>query len=351
MLTAVYQSEDITVPGAESDLSERGIRGGMSAAAVRRQGRRAMTDSTAGRSPTVSVVIPTLNAAPLLPRVFEAIFNQQPTTPVEVVLVDSMSTDATRRIAAADVRVRVIPIQQFSHGRARNLGAREARGEIVVLLTQDALPADEHWLAGLLTPFSDPQVVATYSRQVPHPDANPMERFFLRRRFPPGSPVRRERRGDDPLSLEDVFFSNVGAAIRREVLLRHPFDEDLIMSEDQQFSRDVIAAGHAVVYQPESVVIHSHNYSLATCFRRYFDSVYSLTLIFPRHGFRTTTTMGAQYLADEVRYMVRNHPKSLPRYLLYNLAKVGGALAAHLAESLPRRLARTLSLHRYHWGD
>ena len=73
-----------------------------------------------------------------------------------------------------------------------------------------------------------------------------------------------------------------------------PFDEDLIMSEDQQFSRDVIAAGHAVVYQPQSVVVHSHNYSLATCFRRYFDSVYSLTLIFPSHGVGTSASMGGR---------------------------------------------------------
>jgi len=310
-----------------------------------------MTDSAAARSPTVTVIIPTLNAAPFLPRIFEAIFRQEPVTPVEIILVDSMSTDATRSIAASDSRVRVVPIADFSHGRARNRGASEARGEIVVLLTQDALPADGKWLAGLLAPFSDPQVVASYSRQVPNADANPMESFFLLKRFPPGSPVRRAKRGAEPLTLEGVFFSNVSAAIRRAALLRHPFDEGLIMSEDQQFSRDVIAAGYAVVYQPESVVIHSHNYSLATCFRRYFDSIYSLTLIFPRHGFGTTAAMGASYLLEELRYMVRNHPLSLPYYFLYNLAKIGGTFAAHVADRLPRRVVRAMSLHRYHWED
>lgn len=310
-----------------------------------------MTDSTAGRSPTVSVVIPTLNAAPFLPALLKAVFGQEPATPMEVVLVDSMSTDATRGIAAAEPRVRVVPIDNFAHGRARNLGAREARGEIVVLLTQDALPADSRWLSQLLAPFVDPRVVASYSRQVPYPDANPMERFFLAQRFPDGPPVRREKRGPAPLQLEDVFFSNVSAAIRRETLLRHPFDEELIMSEDQQFSRDVIAAGHAVAYQPASVVFHSHNYSLSVCFRRYFDSVYSLMLLFPRHGLGTTASMGASYLAAEVRHMVRNHPRSLPYYFLYNLAKIGGSLAAHAADRLPRRVVRAMSLHRYHWKD
>lgn len=311
-----------------------------------------MTD-TAGAppGPTLSVVIPTLNAAPFLPRLLAAIFSQQPRAPGEVILVDSLSTDATREIAAADPRVRVVPIERFTHGRARNLGAREAAGEIVVLLTQDAVPADERWLANLLEPFADPQVVAAYSRQVPRADANPMEQFFLLKRFPPGAPVRRRRTGDAPLALTDVFFSNVSAAIRRSTLLDFPFDDELIMSEDQQFSRDVIAAGYTVVYQPASVVTHSHNYSLATCFRRYFDSVYSLTLIFQRHKLGRSTAMGAGYLAEEVRYIVRNHPGSLAYYALYTLAKIGGVLAAHAADALPRRVQRAFSLHRYHWEE
>ncbi len=111
--------------------------------------------------PTVSVVIPTLNAAPYLAGLLDALFSQLPQAPAEVVLVDSLSTDTTAGIAASDQRVRVVPIANFSHGRARNIGAREAQGEIVVLLTQDALPAGSAWLAHLLAPFEDPQVVAT----------------------------------------------------------------------------------------------------------------------------------------------------------------------------------------------
>ena len=61
--------------------------------------------------------------------------------------------------------------------------------------------------------------------------------------------------------------------------------------------------------------------------------------------------MGSAYVADEVRFMIRHHPLSLPHYLLYNLAKIGGALAAHVAGMLPRWLLRKLSLHRYHWAE
>ena len=84
------------------------------------------------------------------------------------------------------------------------------------------------------------------------------------------------------------YGSNVSAAARRDILLRFPFDEDLIMSEDQQFARDVMKAGYTVVYQPASVVLHSHRYSFVQAFQRYFDSVYSLIQIFKRHNLGTS---------------------------------------------------------------
>lgn len=308
-----------------------------------------MTPPAEGPAGDVSVVIPVLNAARHLPALLSALRAQRPAAPREVILVDSGSTDGTPGLAAAHPEARVVPIADFSHGRARNLGAREAKGAIVALLTQDALPSDPSWLARLLEPFADASVAAAYSRQVPREDATPMERFFLLTRFPPGEPVRRERRGDAPPGLEDVFFSNVAAAVRRDVLLAHPFDEALIMSEDQQFARDVLQAGYATVYQPASVVVHSHRYGLGTVFRRYFDSVYSLTEIFPRHGVGASASIGLSYLAREARFMARRYPLWLPYYLLYTLAKSGGTLAGHFAPHLPGWLLRRLSLHSYHW--
>lgn len=299
----------------------------------------------------VSVVIPVLNAAAYLPALLDRLAAQKPVAPDEVVLVDSLSTDNTRGIGRAHANVRIVPIPEFSHGAARNLGAREAEGNIIVLLTQDALPRDEHWLACLLRPFADPQVGAVYSRQIPQPGAPPTEEFFLNYHFPADRPARRARAGSGPLALEDVFFSNVSAAARRELLRRHPFDEALIMSEDQQFSRDIIAAGYAVCYAPDSVVIHSHSYSLATAFRRYFDSVYSLTVIFPGHGLRTSVALGWRYLKQEGAFIARRHPRYLPYYCLYTLAKVSGTLAGHCARRLPNALRKRLSLHSYHWKN
>ncbi len=302
-------------------------------------------------APRISVVIPVLNAAAYLPALLEAIFAQKPTPPQEVLLVDSLSTDNTRSIGRSYPNVQIVSIARFSHGGARNLGVRESAGDILVFLTQDALPNNEHWLANLLQPFADPQVGAAYSRQIPRADAPPTERFFLGYHFPADRPARRQKNAAEPLALTDVFFSNVSAAIRREFLLRFPFDETLIMSEDQLFAKRLLAAGYALVYQPSSQVIHSHRYSLKTALRRYFDSVYSLTVIFPNHDIKTSAAMGWRYLKQEFAYVCKRHPSYIPYYFLYTLAKASGTVAGHFATHLPRPLLKKLSLHSYHWSD
>jgi rhamnosyltransferase len=297
----------------------------------------------------VSVVIPVLNAERHLPTLLPALLGQRPQPPGEIVLLDSKSQDRTREIAAQFEGVRVVPVENFSHGGTRNLGAREARGEIVVLMSQDALPQDESWLARLLEPLADARVAASYSRQVPYPDANPMERYFLHTHFPAEPAVRSKDGVDGTLGFQDVFFSNVSAALRRDLLLKFPFDETLIMSEDQQVSRDLLNAGYRVVYQPQSVVIHSHNYSLSVIFKRYFDSVYSLAVIFPQHTMKKSAGMGYHYLRREMLHMFKNHPAWIPYYFCYTLARSAGTFFGHFAEQLPRWLTRRMSMHSYHW--
>lgn len=300
-----------------------------------------------------SIVIPTLNAGRYLPELLAA-FDAQPRAPeTEILLIDSASDDETVGLADSHPRTRLLPIPQeaFTHGYARNVGVRNARGEIVIFLSQDAQPVGDDWQDALLAPFGDDRVGAAFCRQVPYPDANPIERTFIEYWFPPHG---RTTHGTAPNGREfrfpDVFFSNVCSAARRELILLHPFDERIIMSEDQQFARDILRAGHDVVYTCEAEVRHSHRYSLRQIFQRYFDSAYSLTCIFG-HTLGESVQAGRGYLPHEAKTILTRYPAWFPYYVFYFAAKGMGVIAGHTAPRLPRRWARACSMHKRYWDD
>ena len=106
------------------------------------------------RSGGVSVIIPVKNAGRFLDAQLRVLFSQEGAGDPELLLIDSGSTDCTLAIAARyPARVISIRSEEFNHGETRNLGARETRGEFLVYLTQDALPADAAWLRNLCEPL------------------------------------------------------------------------------------------------------------------------------------------------------------------------------------------------------
>lgn len=296
-----------------------------------------------------SVIIPVLNAERWLPELLTAILAQQPAPPYEVILVDSMSCDRTLEIARQFPRVRTVSIAHFRHGRARNLGAREAAGEYLVFLTQDALPANEQWLKRLLAPFADPTVAAAYSRWLPRSPVDPIEAFQIAFHFPPGPSVVRRASPGQRLDFASVFFTNVSSAVRRAIWSEHRFDEMLLMCEDQQLSRDLLRAGYGIAYAADSLVLHSHQYSLLQVFRRYFDTAVAFRQVFEGYQFTDSIRNGRRYLAQEFRHMLRQSPRWWPYYAAYNLARSFGTLLGHQAERLPKSWARRLSYHPHYW--
>lgn len=299
----------------------------------------------------VSIVVPTLNAGRYARRLLDAFAHQSYDALPEVILVDSASDDDTVAIADGYPFCRAVPIarQAFTHGYARNLGVREASGEIVVFVSQDALPRDDHWLANLLSPFQKAETGAVFGRQIPYPDANPFERTFLNYWFPAEDRTTPGLRKDkEAYRFLDGFFSNVNAAARRQLALDHPFLEDIIMSEDQQFARDLLAHGHDIVYAADAEVWHSHDYTLREVFQRYFDSAYSLTCIF-NHTFGESLKAGRGYLPHEFRQILTQYPRWFPYYVLYLGSKVSGSLAGHVARHFPDRFNRRLSMHKRFW--
>ena len=124
----------------------------------------------------------------------------------------------------------------------------------------------------LVAPLADKRVAAVYGRQLPRPPAGPVERFWPQHTYPDLPHTKSELSFALPQHSGHLFL-NVCSAIRREVSWeRVPFNEDLIMSEDQQWLKEVLRQGYAIVYEPAVTVLHSQNYLVRKVFQRNFDS-------------------------------------------------------------------------------
>jgi rhamnosyltransferase len=274
--------------------------------------------------PFASVLIPTRHPGQQMRQVLDAIFGQQVDFDFEVIVVDSTSREADVELMRSfPIRFEQIAPSEFGHGRTRNRLAELAQGERLLYLSQDAEPASPKWMAALVKPLDDSCVAGSYAQQIPRSDADPLIRFFLARTYS-SRPVRRRVAHNSAVRIDEIFFSNVSSAIRRDVWQKHPFRDRLIMSEDQYWAYDVLRAGFDVVYEPAAQVYHSHNYSLRTLYRRNRDSGASLRgLIADSPG--GIARRGLAYVVGQASYLVcSGRPHWLPYMLVYEATKALG---------------------------
>ncbi len=211
----------------------------------------------------MSVTLLTRDAGPLLRRVLEAVRTQETDRGVEIVAIDSGSTDGTLNLLREhDARVETIPAASFNFGRTRDRVFELSRGDIVVCLSQDAIPAHPQWLENLIAPLDDAEVAASCGRSIPDPERGfpqfPWERngwFYFTaemRKF-------RERYGRG--------LSNANSAIRRSVWERLRFGEQSI-GEDFRFQTKLQAESLRIAFPEDAPVLHHHTYTLGTLYKR-----------------------------------------------------------------------------------
>lgn len=227
--------------------------------------------------PLASIVIPTYNGGPRFKECIAGVAAQECSGGLEIVVVDSGSDDGTAEVAEEFGRVVRIPKGEFNHGLTRNLGIAEARGKAVALLVQDAVPVGKDWLSPLVEAALRPEVAGAYSRQLPRPDCPP----FIRMRLMRWSASKAEREEKRLLSEAELLslpmldriwrlsFDNVSSCIKKEVWDKHPFSARRF-GEDVAWAREVLLAGHAIVYEPASAVEHSHDNSMWYEFKRVY---------------------------------------------------------------------------------
>jgi glycosyltransferase involved in cell wall biosynthesis len=242
------------------------VGGSLRGARPRRTGESGQLSDT----PDVSILLLTRNGSATLPDVLERVRAQHVDFQLEIIAIDSGSTDGTPEILQRyGARVTTIAPSEFNHGATRNRGIQQARGRYVVLLVQDAVPSDTRWLAELVKPLViDDTLAGTYARQIPRPDASALTRFYLQDWVATSEAPRTTRIPEHDafaaLSAHKKFltcvFDDVCSCVRRDVCARYPFKPARI-AEDLEWAQAVLLAGYGIAFVPSSVVVHSHDRS------------------------------------------------------------------------------------------
>lgn len=199
----------------------------------------------------ISVVIRAYNEEKWLHRCLRAVKHQRLLID-NIIVVDNESTDNSRNIAKAnDATIVSISREDFTFGRALNIGIDAAKSDIILILSAHCIPVDELWssfLAVHLNNTDNENVCGVYGRQEPLPETSDIDARDLYTTF------REERQHQS----QDYFFHNANSAIRKSLWLKHPFDEKIQGVEDRAWGKLLTQQGHQIVYEPMARVYHHH---------------------------------------------------------------------------------------------
>lgn len=226
-----------------------------------------------------SIVIRAYNEEDHIGRLLAGVL-QQSVQDLEVILVDSGSTDATVAIAEAvgskcPVRVVHIRPEEFSFGYSLNRGIAAARGEYIVVASAHVYPVYPDWVERLLAPFSDPQVALVYGKQRGNAATYFSEHQVFAQWYPEESSLRQQH----------PFCNNANAALRRSLWEDHPYDESLSGLEDLDWAQWAMQAGYAIAYVAEAEVVHVHNETPRAVYNRYRREAMAYKQIYPHEDF------------------------------------------------------------------
>lgn len=297
----------------------------------------------------VSVIIPTHNAGLVLEKLLRSLTTQ--TVPCEIIVIDSSSSDNTIRIAESyNAKTKIIIQNSFDHGGTRNLAASKSQGDILVFLTQDALPINNYFLENLVKPLEQKDIAAVFGKQLPNDDAKPTERFARLFNYP-DTPFVKGREDLQELGIKTFFFSNSCSAIRKkEFELLGGFTEKVIMNEDMLIAGQLILRGYRIAYAPDAQVLHSHNYSLKQQFKRYFDIGVFLRSNSWVLEYAKTEYVGLMYIREGFKYLIKNGEllwcpyvmgEAFSKYLGYKLGLVH--------KFIPKETRKRFSMHSHYW--
>ena len=240
--------------------------------------------------------------------------------------------------------------EEFDHGGTRDRGVRMSTADLVLCMTQDAMPADETLIEELVKPFDDPEVWAAYARQLPNEDCREVEKYTRSFNYPEQSMVKTKE-DLDRLGIKTFFCSNVCAAWRREKYLElGGFVKHTIFNEDMILAGTMIKQGGKIAYCAKAKVIHSHNYSAFQQFHRNFDLAVSQTMYPEVFGGIRSESEGIKLVKKSLSYCIKiGKPWLMIQVVTQSAGKLLGYKMGQRYRSLPMWLILRCTMSPSFW--
>jgi len=249
----------------------------------------------------------------------------------------------------SNVKVFHLSKREFDHGKTRRLGVKKSQADFFVMMTQDALPADEKLLSNLIQNLEGDVAVA-YARQLPTQDCSPEERYTRSFNYPAKSYVKGKE-ALPKMGIKTFFCSNVCAAYRRDIYEElGGFVRKTIFNEDMIYAAKAVQAGYKVAYEAEAQVIHSHNYTHMQQLRRNFDLGVSQAQHPECFSGLSSESEGMKLVKDTTRYLWEKKSKiRIPYFYMQCGFKYAGYLLGKKYKILPRKMVLFLTSNKEYW--
>lgn len=305
----------------------------------------------------VDVVIPTYKPGKKFSRLLKML--QRQTWPVGKIIVMNTEKSFWNEHGFEGIKnleVHHLTKEEFDHGETRNRGMRFSRADIVVFMTDDAVPTDEHLIEALVKAFEQrgPEgeaVIMAYARQLPDKDCPLAERYTRSFNYPEESCVKT-RADLEQMGIKTFFASNVCCAYDREKFwFQGGFIRRTIFNEDMIFAgKALLQDDYAVAYAAGARVIHSHNYNCRQQFKRNFDLAVSQADHPELFGCVRSESEGIRLVKSTARFLIRRgKPWLVPGLVVKSGFKFLGYRAGKCYRLLPKWLILKLTMNREYW--
>ena len=300
---------------------------------------------------SVDIIIPTYRPDESVVYLIKKLLKQ--TYPIhEIHIIDTETGIFSKELKNISDKIRISKIkpEQFDHGGTRHEGAMQSHADIILYMTQDAMPVNEYLVEELVKAFDNEKIAAAYARQLPNSKCNVIERYTRAFNYPEQSRIK-SLEDLETLGIKTYFCSDVCAAYRKSVYESlGGFEEKTIFNEDMIMAAKIIQSGGLVKYVAEAKVIHSHNYNCKQQFQRNFDLAVSQVEHPEVFQNIKSESEGMRLVKNTMNYLIKiKKPWLIIKLILQSGFKYMGYCLGRKYSQLPMWLIKKCTMNQRYW--